>query len=453
MNHTKVYGILIFLLAICLLASNSIAQTNTFPSSGNVGIGTTNPSNIFTVQGNPANTQLDVVKISNGANNAFTSLGLVGNSSVVPSWADGSQYLEFAPYSSGNGIIDTYTGSLLFQTNRNNRIAILPNGNVGVGTTSPNYLLDVAGQIHSSTGGIIFPDGSAQTTAYNPNGNMTINGNIGIGVADPINALSVKGYSQSTQAGIATFINGTNGAYTAFNSAGSSSIVPTWNDGSQILEFVPYSSGNGIIGTFTGNLLFQTNNRTTQMSVLSNGNVGIGTGTPGAMLDVAGNVKVSGSGASITFPDGSIQSTAWNGTLGGGDYAESVNVLGDRKKYEPGDVLVIDPTVEGKFIKSAEPYSTSVVGIYSTKPGLVGRRQVTPKSFDEVPMAMMGIVPTKVSAENGSIHPGDLLVSSSIAGYAMKGTDRSRMVGALIGKAIGSIESGTGVIEVAVTLQ
>jgi hypothetical protein len=48
---------------------------------------------------------------------------------------------------------------------------------------------------------------------------------------------------------------------------------------------------------------------------------------------------------------------------------------------------------------------------------------------------------------------GDLLVSSSTLGYAMKGTDRSRMLGAVVGKALGSLDSGTGVIEVLVTLQ
>ena len=68
-------------------------------------------------------------------------------------------------------------------------------------------------------------------------------------------------------------------------------------------------------------------------------------------------------------------------------------------------------------------------------------------------MAMLGIVPTKVSAENGPIHRGDLLVTSSTPGYAMKGTDPSRLIGSVVGKALGSLDSGTGVIEVVVTLQ
>jgi hypothetical protein len=141
--------------------------------------------------------------------------------------------------------------------------------------------------------------------------------------------------------------------------------------------------------------------------------------------------------------------------LCGGDYAESVDVTGDRIRYEPGDILVVDPHNPGKFLKSTDPYSTLVAGIYSTKPGLLGRRQTTdPKSSKtEIPMAIVGIVPTKVSAENGSIETGDLLVTSSTEGHAMKGTDRGLLTGAIVGKALGSLESGTGVIEVLVSLQ
>ncbi len=103
--------------------------------------------------------------------------------------------------------------------------------------------------------------------------------------------------------------------------------------------------------------------------------------------------------------------------------------------------------------KSSEPYSKLVAGIYSTKPGIIGRRQSGEREQSEIPMAMVGIVPTKVSAEGGSIRRGDLLVTSSTLGYAMKGTDQTRMLGAIVGKAMGNLDSGTAVIEVLVSLQ
>ena len=44
--------------------------------------------------------------------------------------------------------------------------------------------------------------------------------------------------------------------------------------------------------------------------VLAGGNLGIGTVTPGAPLEVAGNMKISGAASTLTFPDGTTQATA-----------------------------------------------------------------------------------------------------------------------------------------------
>lgn len=278
------------------------------------------------------------------------------------------------------------------------------------------------------------------------------NGNVGIGTTNPgLNGgpLTVGNTSLSS-------------SYVEINSGSSSSAgnsqVRLYNGSAYMGGIVtaPFAFP-GVLLVGNGEISFSVNSGYSSAAVISgSGNVGIGTTSPGAQLEVNGNVKLtSGSGASMTYADGTVQSTAWNGTTLGGDYAESIDVLGDRAKYEPGDVIVIDDSVTGKFNKSAEAYSKLVAGVYSTKPGLVGRRVTTdrPDKAAEVPMAMMGIVPTKVSIENGPIARGDLLVSSSIPGYAMKGTDRDRLTGAVIGKALAPLKSGTGVIEVLLALQ
>jgi len=131
-----------------------------------------------------------------------------------------------------------------------------------------------------------------------------------------------------------------------------------------------------------------------------------------------------------------------------------VDVAGARNRYEPGDVLVISQGNDADVAKSMEPYSTLVAGIYSTRPGLIGRRSTDQEKLkNQLPMAVVGIVPVKVSAENGPIKRGDLLVTSSTQGYAMKGTDHSRMLGAVVGKALGTLDSGIGVVDVLVSLQ
>ena len=105
------------------------------------------------------------------------------------------------------------------------------------------------------------------------------------------------------------------------------------------------------------------------------GNVGIGTTAPGSKLEINGSLKLtSGSGASVTYADGTQQTTAWTGVLCGGDYAEAVNASGGKQAYETGDVLVLTSDANGDVQKSSEPYSTMVAGIFATKPGVIGRR-------------------------------------------------------------------------------
>jgi hypothetical protein len=141
----------------------------------------------------------------------------------------------------------------------------------------------------------------------------------------------------------------------------------------------------------------------------------------------------------------------------GADFAESVAVSGHKAMYQPGDVLVIDPSSDRKVALAQEPYSTLVAGIYSTKPGVLASPHAVAAAGstanEDVPLAVVGIVPTKVTAENGSISRGDLLVTSSKPGYAMRGTDRGRMIGAVVGKALEPLPRGDGVIQVLVTLQ
>ncbi|NML67906.1 hypothetical protein HHL22_22120 [Hymenobacter sp. RP-2-7] len=79
------------------------------------------------------------------------------------------------------------------------------------------------------------------------------------------------------------------------------------------------ASGSGALTNATAlgaNVSLTTSNTV----VLGNGaNVGIGTPAPGEKLEVAGNVKISGTGNGLTFPDGTFQSSA--SSLG--------NLLGD----------------------------------------------------------------------------------------------------------------------------
>lgn len=66
----------------------------------------------------------------------------------------------------------------------------------------------------------------------------------------------------------------------------------------------------------------------------------------------------------------------------------------------------------------------------------------------------MGVIPTKVCLEGGEIKRGDLLVTSSITGVAMKADIEKVKPGQVIGKALENYSgSGIGKIKVLVNVK
>ena len=66
---------------------------------------------------------------------------------------------------------------------------------------------------------------------------------------------------------------------------------------------------------------------------------------------------------------------------------------------------------------------------------------------DEIQLAIVGIVPTKVCDEGGAIRAGDLLVTASVPGHARKAPANPKP-GTILGKALGGLASGKGSVEV-----
>lgn len=135
------------------------------------------------------------------------------------------------------------------------------------------------------------------------------------------------------------------------------------------------------------------------------------------------------------------------------DVAEYIPVA---ENVTPGTVLIIGE--DGRLAPSTAAFDSRVAGIVSTEPGIfLGSKE--DGNNGEALVAVAGRVPCKVDATNGPIHPGDLLTTSDTPGYAMKA--EPTMIngrgfypdGTILGKALGTLESGTGIIEVLVTLQ
>jgi len=289
-------------------------------------------------------------------------------------------------------------------------------------TSETTFPVGVVGFAAAQMGIGVYGDATSTTGAAVGTTGVTVSPE-GIGVEGISDASSGDGGNAS---GVAGLFNGTSGT------------------GSGVIGTTLAPKGAGVSGQATSSI---------GVSGVTNGSSG-----EAGYFDntAAGNILIGAvSGVHKFRVDGTGKGYFDGGTVtGGADFAESVAIAGDRRLRSPGDLLVVDATASRQLALSTQPYSTLVAGIYSTKPGVLA----TPHYMDEIaaneiPLAIVGIVPCKVSAENGPIQPGDLLVSSSTPGHAMKGTDRSRMLGAVVGKALEPLSEGKGVIQVLVTLQ
>ena len=222
---------------------------------GNVGIGTTSPSH-----------KLDVA----GTIRSNTTEGkLILNSTAT----NGNEY-QFISIDTGN--LGIYDGTAY-------RLWITGSGNIGIGTTSPVYKLqveDAAADIFygatNATSGSMFRlrSNNKATTIFDINAN----GNVGIGTASPDSILHVES-NGSTSANFILESTHSSGI-PLLDLKGASSAQLRYKDSSDVIQArIDFDNS----GTF--NFIDVPNNSST-LYLKTGGNVGIGTTSPDASLDI-----------------------------------------------------------------------------------------------------------------------------------------------------------------------
>jgi hypothetical protein len=412
-------------------------------AAGNIGIGTSNPVRLLHIYGT-ANPRLLIESPSDQAPELNIKRGSV----------------TYAVYINSNNDLVFYQAG--------DRVTFKGSGNVGIGTSDPAGKLHISsassswGMLrleNSNTGqneaSISFREGSDVTGTntwlagvglYGKSGNFIIGRNGEKFILDPDGNLGIGTVSFGDKSGLFTNTKeGSNGKaishrLTVGNTSDDNVLRLVGPDGTYghgaRLNFG--DSDYAYIEEDEDDRLYLYSSRTAIMG----GYVGIGTTSPSEKLTVRGNIRVESISTGLPVVE-----------LGEGlDYAEGFDVA-EKSSIEPGTVLSIDPDNPGELTKSNYPYDTKVAGIVAGANELGSGVKLGAGQFD-CNVALAGRVYCNVDATYGAVTPGDLLTTSATPGYAMIVKDNSKAQGAILGKAMQSLEKGKrGQILVLVTLQ
>src|SRR5882724_6418507 len=313
------------------------------------------------------------------------------------------------------------------------------NPNVGVGTSTPAYFMDVNG---GGGGGIGAPPG--------------------VNIRVPNIAGQFNGFRFSTATGDGS-IAGLAGEVVANGSyPNSSGRAHFWvQDGSLTRSVAVFSKtgvqvlGGGGSGLgFPAGLTLNVPNAVGQYNGLRFSTMGGDGSLAGLHAEVvaAGSYPVTQGRVHVWVQNGGatqymVVITPTDVSIAGNvsaKYQDVAEWVPTTNKISPATVVIIDPGRDNHVLPASMPYDQRVAGVISERPGLL----LGEGGDDQVKVAHSGRVKVKVDASYGAVAAGDLLVTSATPGYAMRsepvkvGEVQIHRPGTLIGKALEPLADG-----------
>lgn len=277
--------------------------------SGNVGIGTTSPGSALQVAGD--------ITPSTDYTTTGRSIGspsLRYNTVYSNSFSNGANSVTLT--STGNDVVLNPATNTIIQTAGTERMRVDSLGNVGIGTASPAYKLDVAGPINGTQILINGTDVSANANSWTVSGSniYRANGNVGIGTASPTEKLTVSGN---------ILASGTIAAGSQFlGQASDSTSAPSfsWTG----------DTSTGLWRPAASTMAFSTGG-SERLRILPSGNIGIGTTNPGAALQISQTSNAADKGLLISNAANNANARFWmdgsNNVRLSGNATEALNIL------------------------------------------------------------------------------------------------------------------------------
>ena len=267
-------------------------------SSGNVGIGTSSPSETLTLNtstGASIGFEYNGTEIATINNNNAALYVHAGSSKLLSLGAGGTERMRID--SSGRLLVGTTTANGSMTVNMGTDKNISFSGGVSeVGSVPALQATNTSGSSLASMGfratDLRFATGSAERMRIDSSGN------VGIGVSSPVRPLHVDGTA---------FISGTAPQLRLNGGASDSS------DDDRAMFGLATASGHFFGGSASGDAVLRTTNggnllfgegTTERVRIDSSGNLGLGTSSPSAKLDVAGNQLFSAANPQIQFNAG-----------------------------------------------------------------------------------------------------------------------------------------------------
>jgi hypothetical protein len=461
------------LVAIGFVAQRSFADCNWTGTTSQtttctVGIGVAAPGELLHVNGNQAAVRIEDTGSTRSTLRFFTS---------------GIERVSVEGGNDGALRIKTRDGGAALSE----KLAILGNGNVGIGWTNPGYKFVVIGRIYSaaeqdadgwgnfraeysdSPGSAASPGVSSYRMTYfnipmaavgfmpydTANGalrlftrssgtltrRMTIEpgGRVGIGVDNPIASLQTFGSlvvgGEAGSAGSNRLVLGASHGdygmigYNTMPTGAPSQYVPASDQ--DYASQIKFEAGGLKFRTTTAfPAMSQSIPFVEAMTIARNGDV-----------NVAGSIHANGSITGATVIGAAYQ-----------DVAEWVEAT---ENLSAGTVVVLSRSRSNEVTASSTSYDTRVAGVVSAQPGVLLGVGGTSKEM----IATTGRVRVLVDATQRPIEIGDLLVTSESTGRAMKsvpvaiGDVEVHRPGTIIGKALEPLAGGIGEILVLLSLQ